>query len=129
MTPARNAIDIGLLVGDIAASLAFYEGVLGLRKVQKMPTSFGTMHRMAFGDSFVKLIDPASPPPPGVPGLHGALGLRYLTFPVTDIDAVCEACRRAGVRFDVEKTEFMPGVTIAMVRDPDGNTVEFVQRA
>jgi catechol 2,3-dioxygenase-like lactoylglutathione lyase family enzyme len=128
MTPARNAIDIGLLVGDIAASLAFYEGVLGLRKVQKMPTSFGTMHRMAFGDSFVKLIDPASPPPPGVPGLHGALGLRYLTFPVTDIDAVCEACRRAGVRFDVEKTEFMPGVTIAMVRDPDGNVVEFVQR-
>jgi catechol 2,3-dioxygenase-like lactoylglutathione lyase family enzyme len=128
MTPARNAIDIGLLVGDIAASLAFYEGVLGLRKVQKMPTSFGTMHRMAFGDSFVKLIDPASPPPPGAPGLHGALGLRYLTFPVTDIDAVCEACRRAGVRFDVEKTEFMPGVTIAMVRDPDGNVVEFVQR-
>jgi catechol 2,3-dioxygenase-like lactoylglutathione lyase family enzyme len=93
-----------------------------------MPTSFGTMHRMAFGDSFVKLIDPASPPPPGVPGLDGALGLRYLTFPVTDIDAVCEACRRAGVRFDVEKTEFMPGVTIAMVRDPDGNVVEFVQR-
>jgi catechol 2,3-dioxygenase-like lactoylglutathione lyase family enzyme len=128
MTPARNAIDVGLLVGDIAASLAFYEGVLGLRKVQQMPTSFGTMHRMAFGDSFVKLIDPAVPPPPGAPGLHGALGLRYLTFPVTDIDAVCEACRRAGVRFDVEKTEFMPGVTIAMVRDPDGNVVEFVQR-
>jgi hypothetical protein len=23
----------------------------------------------------------------------------------------------------------MPGVTIAMVRDPDGNIVEFVQRA
>lgn len=128
MTPARNAIDIGLLVGDIAASLAFYEGVLGLHKVQQMPTSFGTMHRMAFGDSFVKLIDPAVPPPPGVPGLHGARGLRYLTFPVTNIDEVCEACRRAGVSFDVQKTEFMPGVTIAMVRDPDGNVVEFVQR-
>ena len=50
MTPARNAIDVGLLVGDIAASLAFYEGVLGLRKVQQMPTTFGTMHRMAFGE-------------------------------------------------------------------------------
>jgi hypothetical protein len=32
------------------------------------------------------------------------------------------------VRFDLEKSEFMPGVTIAMVRDPDGNVVEFVQR-
>ncbi len=64
-----------------------------MRKLQQMPTSFGTMHRMAFGDSFVKPIDPAVAPPPGVPALHGALGPRYLTFPVTDIDEVCEACR------------------------------------
>jgi hypothetical protein len=33
------------------------------------------------------------------------------------------------VPFEIEKQELMPGVTIAMVRDPDGNTVEFVQRA
>jgi catechol 2,3-dioxygenase-like lactoylglutathione lyase family enzyme len=129
MNPARNAVDIGMLVGDIAASLAFYEGVLGLKKVQEMRVSFGTMHRMAFGDSFIKLIDPTKVPPAGTPGLERALGLRYLTFPVTNIDEVCEACRNAGVRFDVEKKEFMPGVTIAMVRDPDGNVVEFVQRA
>jgi catechol 2,3-dioxygenase-like lactoylglutathione lyase family enzyme len=129
MTPARNAVDIGLIVGDIEASLAFYQGVLGLRKVQEMPVSFGTMHRLAFGDSFIKLVAPKTVPPAGTLGLDRALGLRYLTFPVTNLDEVCEACRQAGIGFDVEKREFVPGVTIAMVRDPDGNVVEFVQRA
>lgn len=129
MNPAKNAVDIGMVVGDIQASLAFYEGVLGLKKIQEMPLWFGTMHRMAFGDSFIKLVDPKKVPPAGTLGLEQALGFRYLTFPVTNIAEVCEACKKAGVKFDVEMNEFMPGVTIAMVRDPDGNVVEFVQRA
>jgi catechol 2,3-dioxygenase-like lactoylglutathione lyase family enzyme len=32
-----------------------------------------------------------------------------------------------GIRASVPVTEFRPGVTIAMVTDPDGNTVEFIQ--
>ena len=42
---------------------------------------------------------------------------------------MCAECEKAGVSFEIEKNEFMPGVTIAMVKDPDGNVVEFVQRA
>ena len=129
MKPAKNALDIGIVVSDIQASLAFYEGVLGLTKIQELPLWFGTMHRLQFADSFVKLIDPKKVPPAGTLGLEHALGFRYLTFPVTNIDEVCAACAKAGVEFDIEKKEFMPGVTIAMVRDPDGNVVEFVQRA
>jgi catechol 2,3-dioxygenase-like lactoylglutathione lyase family enzyme len=89
MKPARNAIDVGLLVGDIEASLAFYVGVLGLPKVQEMQVSFGTLHRLAFGESFVKLIDPSSMPPRGEPGLHGALGLRYITLGNLDLVSRC----------------------------------------
>ena len=129
MKPAKNALDIGVVVRDIKASLAFYEGLLGLTKIQELPLWFGTMHRLQFADSFVKLIDPKTVPPAGVLGLEHALGFRYLTFPITNIDEVCAACAKAGVKFDIEKKEFMPGVTIAMVRDPDGNVVEFVQRA
>ena len=87
-----------------------------------------TLAGMAFGDSFIKLVDPKNVPAAGTLGLEHALGFRYLTFPITNIDEVCDACKQAGVKFDVEKNEFMPGVTIAMVRDPDGNVVEFVQR-
>lgn len=129
MTPAKNCIDIGIVVKDIDKSLDFYGGLLGLEKIGELPLWFGTMHRMAYGDSFVKLIDPKEVPPAAVLGLDQALGFRYLTFQVGNIDEICAACERAGVPFEVEKNEFMPGVTIAMVRDPDGNIVEFVQRA
>lgn len=129
LIPARNALDIGILVADITKSLAFYEGLLGLRKVGEMPVPFGHMHRLAFGDSVVKLVDPKRVPPAGTLGLTKALGFRYLTFQITNIDEVCAACEAAGIAFDIPRQELMPGVTIAMVRDPDGNVVEFVQRA
>ena len=32
-----------------------------------------------------------------------------------------------GIKATVPVTDFRPGVTIAMVADPDGNTVEFLQ--
>ncbi len=128
MKPGKACIDIGIVVADINKSLAFYEGLLGLEKIGEMPLWFGTMHRMGFGDSFVKLIDPKQVPPAGPQGLAKGLGFRYLTFQISNIDEICDACASAGVPFEIEKQELMPGVTIAMVRDPDGNVVEFVQR-
>ncbi|MEX2479584.1 MAG: VOC family protein [Gammaproteobacteria bacterium] len=128
MQAAKNALDVGIIVKDIDASLRFYRDQLGLEKVQEVPLWFGTMHRLAFGDSFVKLVDPKEVPPAGTAGLHTVLGFRYVTFQVSNIDTLCTDLAAAGVKFTVEKNEFMPGVTIAMVEDPDGNIVEFVQR-
>ena len=128
MKPAKTCIDIGIVVADITKSLAFYQGLLGLTKIGELPLPFGLMHRLGFGESFVKLIDPKKVPAAGPSGLVGQLGFRYLTFQVSNIDEVCAACEAAGVAFEIPKQELMPGVTIAMVRDPDGNTVEFVQR-
>ena len=34
-----------------------------------------------------------------------------------------------GIRATVPVTEFRPGVTIAMVTDSDGNTIEFLQNS
>ena len=124
----KNAIDLGIVVNDIEASLIFYCDVLGLKKVQEMPLWIGTMHRLAFGDSFVKLIDPKDVPPATTEGLASSLGFRYLTLQISNMDEVTDKCKKLGIPFEIEKTELMPGVTIAMVNDPDGNTVEFVQR-
>ena len=129
MQAAKRAIDIGIVVNDIRASLAFYVGVLGLSKLEDMPVPFGVLHRLAFGDSFVKLIDPKNTPPKGTIGLEKCLGFRYLTFQVSNIDEICDKCRNNGVEFTIEKKELIPGVTIAMVKDPDDNIVEFVQRS
>jgi catechol 2,3-dioxygenase-like lactoylglutathione lyase family enzyme len=124
----KNAIDLGIVVKDINASLAFYCEVLGLKKVQEMPLWIGTMHRLAFGDSFIKLIDPKETPPATTKGLASSLGFRYLTLQIKNIEDICEKCAKLGISFEIKKTELIPGVTIAMVNDPDGNTVEFVQR-
>ena len=124
----KNAIDLGIVVKDIEASLIFYCDVLGLKKVQEMPLWIGTMHRLAFGDSFIKLIDPKDVPPATTEGLASSLGFRYLTLQISNMDEVTDKCKKLDIPFEIEKTELMPGVTIAMVNDPDGNTVEFVQR-
>ena len=124
----KNAIDVGIVVSDIASSLHFYCDIIGLEKVQEMPLWIGTMHRLAFGDSFVKRVDPKDHPPKTRKGLASSLGIRYLTLQVSNLDEICEICRRNQVPFELEKTELGHGVSIAMDHDPDGNTVEFVQR-
>jgi catechol 2,3-dioxygenase-like lactoylglutathione lyase family enzyme len=57
----------------------------------------------------------------------GGLGYRYFTISVPDIRGLMTQLEAKGIRPTVPVTEFRPGVTIAMVTDPDGNTVEFLQ--
>ena len=128
MKPDKGCVDIGVVVSDIGRSLEFYHGLLGLEKIEEMSIPFGILHRLGFGDSFVKLIDPDNAPAATATGLTKHFGFRYLTFQISNIDDVCAACEQAGVTFEMPKQELLPGVTIAMVHDPDGNVVEFVQR-
>ena len=127
MKLAREALDLGVFVSDINASLKFYQETLGLEKVDETKLPVGMMHRLSYGNSFLKLIDPNEMPPKGPTGLLDQLGFRYVTFPVKNISEICEALKEKGVTFNVPETELRPGVRIAMVEDPDGNTVEFVQ--
>jgi catechol 2,3-dioxygenase-like lactoylglutathione lyase family enzyme len=87
------------------------------------------MHRLRFGSSDVKLIDPTVRPGAGPIGIDQQLGFRYLTFVVTNLDAVCQHLEAHNIEFTRKKAEIRPGTTIAMVKDPDGNIVEFVERS
>ena len=129
MEPAKAAMDVGILASDIKASLHFYRDTLGLKFVEERPVSNGTMHRLRFGDSDFKLIDPSSVPPQGPVGVNGQLGFRSVAFCITNLSKVCAELRARGVEFAVEEKEARPGVRIAMVKDPDGNIVEFVERS
>jgi len=55
------------------------------------------------------------------------LGLRYVTFVIDNLTEVCDQLKTKGVEFAMDVTELRPGVTIAMVKDPDENIVEFVK--
>ncbi len=125
---AKDSLDIGILVRDINASLNFYQNILGLRFIEKIPASPGTMHRLRFGNSDFKLIDPSPMPSQGPIGLGAQLGYRYVTFVIKNLSKVCAELEKKGIEFVVKEKEVRPGVRIAMVKDPDGNVVEFVER-
>jgi catechol 2,3-dioxygenase-like lactoylglutathione lyase family enzyme len=128
MKAAKDSLDLGIVVSNIEASLRFYRDILGLEFVGIMPLWFGTMHRLRFGSSDFKLIEPKTVPPPGAIGLEKQLGFRYVTFVIENLSSLCSELREKGIEFTVSEREIRPGVHIAMVKDPDGNIVEFVER-
>ena len=129
MQAAKDSIDLGIMCGDIHASLHFYHDLLGLTNVGVTEATTGTMHRLRFGTSDVKLIDPTHRPGPGPIGIDQQLGFRYLTFVVTNLDEVIQRLEAEHIAFTRPKTTIRPGTTITMVQDSDGNIVEFVERS
>jgi glyoxylase I family protein len=130
----KDSIDLGIVVRDADASLAFYRDTLGFEHVGNMPMPppvGGTMYRLQCGTSTIKLVHPASAPPATAPpgGIGGAYCYRYWTISVSNIDELTAACAAAGYRVTVPVVELRPGTSIAMVEDPDGNWVEFLQIA
>jgi predicted enzyme related to lactoylglutathione lyase len=69
--------------------------------------------------------DPQAANPGG--GFSAATGFRYCSFQVTEIEAFVAQCQAAGSQVIVAPTEIRPGVKAAVVEDPDGNTLEFMQ--
>lgn len=128
LIPAKDAADIGIYVKDIQKSLDFYQGILGLEKTEELKVPNGTIHRLHFGMSDIKLIDPAEMPPAGPIGINKQLGFRYITFLIKNLSNLCAALKEKGVEFERPETEIRPGTKIAMIKDPDGNIVEFVER-
>lgn len=127
----KAGIDLGMVTREPARMLAFYRDVLGFRQEPDTPfPGGGVMHRVWCGESLIKIVAPANPPATTAPGggLTGATGLRYWTISVSNLEAMVESCRAAGAPIVVEPREARPGIRIAIVLDPDGNSVEFLTR-
>jgi catechol 2,3-dioxygenase-like lactoylglutathione lyase family enzyme len=129
MQPSKRAVDVGIVVRDIDAALRFYVDALGLEPVEQLAIPWGTMHRLRFGDSWIKLVDPTEAPPPGPVGLDAALGIRYLTFEIDDVEETWQRAVGAGVDVFHPLGPFgSKGVVMGMLHDPDGNVVELLHR-
>ncbi len=126
----KDSIDIGIVVRDADAALAFYRDTLGFEDTGTMPMAGGgTMYRLLCGSTLVKIVafdkDLPATAPPG--GIQGAYGYRYWTISVPNLDELTAACEAAGRKIAITPREIRPGVRISMVEDPDGNWVELLE--
>ncbi len=126
----KDSIDLGIVVADPEASLAFYRDMLGFTAAGEMAMpGGGTMYRLMCGTSMIKLVHPASPPPahaaPG--GIPGAYGYRYFTISVSNLDELTDIVGAAGYTVVVPARDLRPDIRISIMEDPDGNWVELLQ--
>jgi catechol 2,3-dioxygenase-like lactoylglutathione lyase family enzyme len=125
-----GSVQVGILVRDLDAMAGFYEGTLGLEYIGDLEIPGGTMKRYRCGDGTVKLVCfdaelPGTNPPNGM--LGGVTGLRYVTLDVGDVAATLARCESDGHKVAIPVMEFLPGMPVAIVEDPEGNWVELME--
>lgn len=127
---SRNAIDIGIVTKDAAASATFWSEVVGLPELGPLRMDGFDLRRFQVGDCILKIVQFDDAPPQDAPTgpLGAATGIRYWTISVTDLAPILAACEKAGRPVVEGPTEMRPGVSIVLIEDPDGNLVEFVSR-
>lgn len=137
MTPVaastRTAVDVGIVVANMDRALSFYRDLLGLTVVAELKTSLigsGQMVQLKHGQSLIKLVELVdTPSPQRAAGISATLGYRYMTLLVTDLATIMTKLEQAAVPLTIPVTQLPNGAIIAMVTDPDGNIVEFVQES
>lgn len=140
----KPGIDIGIVTGQGDEMLSFYRDVVGLQVeyTVEIPGG-GVMHRLLAGSSIFKIMCPEKAPQVGVrstapgeptttiPDLVAATntvrGFRFISIWVEDIGAAYQAAVDAGSPVVYPALDSRPGVRVAVVEDPDGNWIEFVQ--
>jgi catechol 2,3-dioxygenase-like lactoylglutathione lyase family enzyme len=132
---AKPALDVGFVTTAAEPMLDFYESVLGAERLPPLEIpNIGTIHKLACGESILRVMVPAQAPAPrpeadDPKSFSAVVGIRYLTLEVRNIEAVVEAVRSNGGRVDLEPFELRPGRRVAQVADPDGNMIEIGEDA
>lgn len=124
------ALDVGLVTGNALAMTVFYRDVLEARPAGEVTLpGVGLLRKFECGGGTLKILEPTNAPERDRRGggFAAVAGIRYLSLAVEDIAAMLGRCRQAGVKVLVELTTVRPGVTAAMVEDPDGNAVELME--
>jgi catechol 2,3-dioxygenase-like lactoylglutathione lyase family enzyme len=124
MTIALRRIDhVVLTVADLAATIGFYERVLGMRHVVS-----GERHALHFGDSKINLHPEVNDLPAELKAAVPTLGSGDLCL-VADgpIEAIVDHLRACGVEIidgPVARAGALGAMSSVYVRDPDANLVE-----
>jgi catechol 2,3-dioxygenase-like lactoylglutathione lyase family enzyme len=139
-------MEIGIVVGKLERQVAFYRDGLDCTEVRRVdlpaavaePSGFGSAVTLVLmrtpGGEGIKLISPRrGEVPPRVPAedLTSRRGIAYLTFAVDDLDPAVQQLLAAGamLRSAAPRIPLGPNMAIVFLDDPEGNTIELVERA
>jgi glyoxylase I family protein len=113
----------GLLVSDLARAKAFYESVLGLKLYPNRPELPypGEWYELGGGQQLHLMALP-NPDAGSNRPQHGGRD-RHIALAVTNMDALKSRLDAAGVKYTASKS----GRAALFCRDPDANTLEFVE--
>jgi glyoxylase I family protein len=113
----------GLLVSDLPRARSFYESVLGLTPLPDRPALpypglwYGLNHQQQ-----LHLMQLPNPDAGSIRPEHGGRD-RHIALGVVQLDLLKARLDKAGVTYTLSKS----GRAALFCRDPDGNTLEFVQ--
>jgi len=120
-------VSVRYIVNDVDAAIAFYCERLGFHEDMHPGPSFAMLSR---GDLRLVLSRPGGGPGGGQAMPDGQLpepgGWNRFSLEVTDLEAMIETLRRAGVHFRNELVTGVGGKQI-LIDDPSGNPVELFE--
>ena len=142
---ASTTIDVGIVVSDVEKAAQFYKNALGFTEVPgfdvsaEMGGGSGLTDNQPFhvrvfvlGDeptaTKIKLMQFPQTPGKNVDNqfIHSSLGYSYMTIFVTDMAASVERAKKAGATVVKEPYKLGGNNYLTLVKDPDGNIIEFV---
>ena len=142
---ARTTIDVGIVVSDVKKSAEFYTKALGFTEVSgfdvsaEMGGGSGLTDNQPFkvrvfvlGDeptaTKIKLMEFPQAPGKKVDHqfIHSSLGYSYLTIFVSDMTASVSRAKKAGAVIVKKPYQLGGNNYLTLVKDPDGNIIEFV---
>ncbi|HEY9314505.1 VOC family protein [Williamsia sp.] len=112
------------------ALVDFYVTVFQMERLEVTASGSGTVHRLRGGGTTLKLMVPKQKPSDAesTGSFLATTGLRYLTFYVADgLETLIERGAGAGGRVQMGPMDIGPGKRLAIITDPDGNTLELVE--
>lgn len=143
---SKPTIDFGIVVTDLEASLKFYKEALGFQDADsftvapQIANDAGltdtseelVIHKLKLGDgpdaTTVKLMQIGKPKEQDQKYINSTAGISYITIFVTDTKAAIDRATKNGAKVLAKgPVDLGDGkVFLTVVRDPDGNFVEFV---
>ena len=111
---------------DVERAAKFYQEVLGFKEARRLQTTHsGTIIFISLGGSELELFGGGEI----APKAEGRkVGYTHIALTVDDIDNDYERISKHGVEFSMKPTTVESGLRIAFFTDPDGNTLELMQR-